>query len=125
MMNKHKIATLSALYIGSISIAFASEVTVNNNTDNTIHVFFQGKQSKKAPHVETIAPHSSDTFTITEEHIDNKPIFKAIASTSRTGDPDWKLLAGICDRLNKDVNYKLIIETTSMGLKTSCTSLPQ
>ena len=125
-MTKYKIATaLSALYLTLLSDAFASQVKVSNNTDDTIHVFFRGKESKKSPHVESVPAHSSQTFIITDEYIDNQFLFQAIASTNRRGNPDWKLLAGTCDELNKDTDYTLIIETTKMGLKTSCTSISQ
>jgi len=125
MMNKYKMMTMIlALYVALLSDAFASEIKVINSTDHNIHIFFRGSENQKHPYVKTITARDNASFQILDEHIDAQPVFQAIASTERRGNPDWKLLAGTCDQLHKDMDYTLLIEKTKMGLKTSCTALP-
>ena len=119
------VTLVSALSAALLGDAFASHAKVINSTDNTIYVFLRGQGMKKPSHTEAVPARATVDLTINDEHIGSQKVFEAIASTERTGDPDLKPLAGTCSQLSKDTDYTLLIESTKMGLKTSCTAIPQ
>lgn len=120
MKNSTKIALLAmGLSTALCAEAFASRMDLVNKTKNPkVYVFVRGVNSNQKPNTYTITG-ESQSFDITPELVDNKQIFEITASTSPSGDPDWKLFAGTCTDLFIDKNYKLLIDST-LG-KLSCT----
>ena len=122
---KNNIKMLTALsFLSTVfsTDSFGANVKIANLTDDNIQMFFRGKNSSKH-HIVTLPANVVASYEIKSEHIENKPVFEAIASKGNGGDPDWKLLGGACTNLEKDKDYTLLIENSLGGIKTSCTSL--
>ncbi len=102
--------------------ALARKVKIINNTEDTIQVFFRGKGAS-SHHKEYIRPTSILTYDLAAVQLENKDVFYIIASSGQGGDPDWKLLGGVCSNLERDKKHTVLIEKSLQGLKTSCTVL--
>lgn len=123
-MKKEKKALLLAtsLTVMSSSIGQASVLTVINKIPNQpIYVFISGEGSDTY-YKELVGAGEKKEIMVLEENVQSKPTFKVTASTSGSGDPDWKLLGGTCSNLVTNSNHTVLIDSTA-GLKLSCTDV--
>ncbi len=107
----------------SVGTAQAATVHVVNASDETMRVFFRGKDAPHT-HVEAIAAKTSALLTIQKETINYKPIFQAIGMSCYGKGPDWKLIGTHCGTMHKDKDYTVYIEKDEIGgTRTICTEL--
>lgn len=107
----------------SVDSAQAATVHVINSADETMRVFFRGKDAPHS-HVEAIPAKTSALLIIEKETISHKPIFQAIGMSCYGKGPDWKLIGTHCGTMHKDKDYTVYIEKDEIGgTRTVCTEL--
>jgi hypothetical protein len=114
----------TALYLATIlgmmttSIAYAGRLTVINNIPNQpIYLFIRGEGSN-AYSTYSVEAGEQINLHVEEENVKGKPTFEVTASTTKGGDPDWKLMGGTCANLVTKADHTLVI-TSTLG-KISC-----
>ena len=112
-----------SIFLACLSASFAAKVKIINNTDDKVRIFFRGKGTS-THQVEVLLPNTIVPYKVNPSAVEGKPVFEVIASTTG-GNPDWKLLSGVCSNLEIDKDYTLFIEKTFKGLKTSCTAIAE
>lgn len=118
MKNHNKPLILATiLEISIVSMAQAGTLSVINKTSDPIQLFFRGEGSDSHSK-KLIGAGQQKDLIVERENISGKPTFEVIASTSTSGDPDWKLLGGKCKELVADSDHTIVIEST-LG-KISC-----
>lgn len=103
----------------NIQVTINSKDSIFNDSKDPIYLYFKGKKDTNSSnyYIQRLTSDQTGPYVVTKDMINNNDLFDVIASKSRTGDPDWKFLAGSCTDLQITKDYTLLIEP---GLKTSC-----
>ncbi|MBS0271617.1 MAG: hypothetical protein JSR85_03090 [Proteobacteria bacterium] len=124
MIKNMGIGTKSLIYILFSSCVYAGTVEIKNETDSDIIVFLRAHNQGTPYQRTTLSQHESKTLKVKESFLnltDAHPFYDLIASSSLESDiePDWRLLAGECDKLDARQNSVVSIQQLPIG-KTTC-----